>query len=287
MPFAEVNGIRIAYEVLGEARGGTPLVLTHGFAGPSRHWRPEILPLAEKRPLVIYDVRGHDRTTVPPDREQYSMETFAADLAGLLRSLGIERAHVGGESMGGMITAQFAADYPGMCESVLLCDTTCGNGADGGAAGKWERRILEGFGILTHMVAKYGIKETVVREWEWKLQNDPHIDVSPYSLENDLERIKLMTPEGYLGAAHAIMTRPDLTGRIGAITARTLVMVGEWDDFLPCALRDHVLIPASRLVVRERCAHGTAWRLDTLIAQVETFLDDVEAGRPVAGERRV
>jgi pimeloyl-ACP methyl ester carboxylesterase len=287
MPYADANGIRIWYEVIGQERPGTPLVMTHGFSGPSGHWKPELLPFAEKRPLVVYDVRGHGRTTVPPDPSEYSAPLFAADLAGLLKAIGIERAHIGGVSMGGMITAQFAVDYPEMCESVMICDSSCGNAEGEGPAADWERRMLEGFSMLRHMVAKYGLHDTLLREWEWKRANDPHLDVSPYSLENDLERIKLMTPEGYLGAAHALMTRPDLTGRITGISAPTLVMIGEWDDFLPCAVRDHALIPGSRLVVRERSAHGSRWRLDTFISEIEAFIGDVEAGRPVAGERRV
>lgn len=64
-------------------------------------------------------------------------------------------------------------------------------------------------------------------------------------------------------------------------------MIGEWDDFRPCAERDHGLIPGSRLVVREECAHGSRWRLETFHAEIEAFLADVEAGRPVAGQRRV
>ncbi|HEV8573289.1 MAG TPA: alpha/beta fold hydrolase, partial [Dehalococcoidia bacterium] len=119
MPTVHANGIDIWYERLGPnpsaapqgpSPEGIPLVLTHGFAGPSAQWRPEVLPLADKRPLVLYDVRGHHRTTVPPDPSDYSLPTFAADLAALLKAIGIERAHIGGVSMGGMITAQFAVD---------------------------------------------------------------------------------------------------------------------------------------------------------------------------------
>jgi pimeloyl-ACP methyl ester carboxylesterase len=280
MPYTKANGIDIYYEVLGEGRPGTPLVMTHGFAGPFRQWVPELEPLAEKRPLV-------DRTTAPPDRNDYSVPTFAADLAALLRAIGIERAHIGGVSMGGIITAQFAVDYPEMCASVLICDSTCGNGVGDGAAADWERRMQMGITTLSQMVEKYGLRETLLKEWDWKKENDRHLGVSPYTLDGDLERIKLMTVEGYLGAAHAILTRPDLTDRFKVITAPSLVMIGEWDDFLPCALRDHELIPRSRLVVRERCGHGSRWRLDTFISEIESFLADVEAGRPVAGERRV
>jgi pimeloyl-ACP methyl ester carboxylesterase len=286
VPTAGVNGIGIHYERLGPETG-TPLVLTHGFAGPSAHWRPEIQPLAERRPLIIHDVRGHGRTSVPKDPAGYSMPLFAADLAGLLRAIGVERAHVGGVSMGGMITAQFAVDYPEICAAVILCDTTCGNGVTPDAAGEWEKSMQRALAMLAHLARSYGLEETLRREHEWKRENDPHLDESPYSYEDDCERIKLMTPEGYIGAANAMATRPDLTDRVRAITAPTLIMAGEWDDFLPCALRDHRLIPGSRLVVRQRCAHGSRWRLGTFIAEIEAFLDDVEAGRPVAGERRV
>ena len=280
------NGIDVWYEVH-NAGAGTPLVLTHGFAGPSRQWLPELEPLWENRTLITYDVRGHDRSTVPPDVESYSMPVFAADLAGLLRAIGVERAHIGGVSMGGLVSAQFAVDYPAMCESVLIIDSTCGNGVDTGHGGDWERGMHRGMSALSHMVQKYGLEDTLLKEWEWKKANDPHLDVSPYRLEDDLYRISLMTVAGYVGAAHAILTRPDLTARIPSITAPTLVMIGEWDDFLPCALRDAKLIPNSRLVVRERCGHGSKWRVETFVSEINGFLAAVEAGQPIAAEARV
>jgi pimeloyl-ACP methyl ester carboxylesterase len=100
----------------------------------------------------------------------------------------------------------------------------------------------------------------------------------------DYERIRMMTVPGYVGTATAITGRPDLTPRLAEITAPTLVMIGEWDDFLPCALRDHALIRGSRLVVRKECAHGSCWRPDTFRRAISDFLADVEAGRPVAGK---
>jgi pimeloyl-ACP methyl ester carboxylesterase len=300
MPTVHANGIDIRYEVLRPVAQGPraeqmPLVLTHGFAGPVDNWLPELAPLIEQRAVVMYDVRGHGRTTVPPDPAAYSLPTFAADLSALLRAIGIERAHIGGVSMGGMITAQFAVDHPDLCESVLLCDATCGNAsaplstgaATDGPAGDWERRMAVGITALAHMAQECGLEETIRREQAFKLENDPHLDESPYTFEGDFERIKLMTVPGYLGAAHAIAQRPDLTARIPAIAAPTLVMAGEWDDFLPCALRDHGLIPGSRLVVRQRCAHGSGWRPETFVSEVLGFLEDVETGRPVAGKREV
>jgi pimeloyl-ACP methyl ester carboxylesterase len=295
VPIAHANGIDIWYERLGpDDPQRLPLVLTHGFAGPSRQWRPELLPLAENRPLVLYDVRGHDRTTVPSNPADYSLPVFAADLAALLKAIGIERAHIGGVSMGGMLTAQFAVDYSAMCASVLVCDSTCGNAAkatdpagEDDAAAAWEKRLAFGVSLLENGVRERGLEETQRRQHEWAKANDPHLTESPYTFEEDFERLKLMTPEGFIGAARAIADRPDMTERIHKITAPTLVMIGEWDDFLPCALRDHELIPGSRLVVRKHSGHGSRWRLETFLAEIEAFLDDVEGGRPVAGERVV
>ena len=109
------NGIDIYYDLRGP-KTDVPLVLTNGFAGPTDCWRDEPLALAEERPLLLYDVRGHGRTEVPQDLGQYSMPAFAADLAALLEALGIGRAHIGGVSMGGMVAAQFAVDFPRMVE---------------------------------------------------------------------------------------------------------------------------------------------------------------------------
>ena len=130
------------------------------------------------------------------------------------------------------------------------------------------------------MVAKYGLEDTLLREFEWKKTNDPHIDVSPYSFEDDMARIKLMTVEGYVGAANAILTRPDLTERIGSITAPTLVMVGEWDDFLPCAERDanaHPRFAASSSASAAATAPAGASRRS--FREIDVFLETVETGR--------
>ena len=277
------NGIDIYYELHGP-KNGIPLVMTHGFAGPTDCWRDEPLALSEERPLLLYDVRGHGHTEVPQDLGEYSMPTYAADLAALLEALGIQRAHIGGVSMGGMVAAQFAVDHPQLVESLLLCDTTAGNTTGDDPAGQWEQRIARGLTMLSYIARESGLEETIRREHEYNREHDPRWDIKPNRPEMDYERIRMMTLPGYLGAAKAITGRPDLTPRLHEITAPTLVMIGEWDDFLPCALRDHALIRGSRLVVRKECAHGSCWRPGTFRRAISDFLADVEAGRPVAGE---
>lgn len=280
------NGIEIYYEIHGGGPG-PPLVMTHGFAGPTDHWRHEAVPLAADRTLLLYDVRGHGRTEVPQEPSQYSLPTFAADMAALLQGLDVQKAHIGGVSMGGMVAAQFAVDYPQMLQSLILCDTTAGNTPGDDPCGRWERQLAQGITALAYIARHHGLAETVRRQHEWDREHDPHWDDRPLPPEDDYERVKLMTVPGYVGAALAIAERPHLTARLSQVTAPTLVMIGEWDDFLPCALRDHELIRGSRLVVRRQCGHGSNWRTESFQQVIADFLADLDAGRPVAGKREV
>ncbi len=105
MPTVQANGIDIWYELLGS---GPTLALSHGWMGPTDDWPPGVLDaLAEQLRVLVYDVRGHGRTSAPDDPEAYSVPTYAKDLAALLNALNIRQAHIGGVSQGGMISAQF------------------------------------------------------------------------------------------------------------------------------------------------------------------------------------
>jgi len=289
MPTVRVNGIDIWYERSGAA--GPLLVLTHGFAGPTGGWPPIIDAFKAHFDLLLYDVRAHGRTTVPDDPATVTVPQFATDLAGLLDALGIERAHVGGVSMGGMISAQFACDYPERLRSLLLCDTTAGNGAGPSqAANDVERYIVKAFEQMAHIVEKYGLTGLVEREDAYRVEQDRYARLSEMSLEeqgakNRRQKLEMMTRAGYLAANRALRERPDLTSRTPAIAAPTLVSCGEWDDFYPCAQREHALLPNSRLVTIHGAAHSTPdFRPKLWQRAVFEFIDDVEAGRDVRGE---
>ena len=286
MPYVSANGVDTYYEVHG-AGPATPLILSHGLGATSQQWVPHLLPLAETRPLILYDTRGHGKTTAPSDYQQYSFEIFAADLAGMLDAIGVKTAHIGGQSLGGMITANLALDSPALCASAILSDTSCGNGVDEGEAGKWERWIQGVIGNRASVVEEHGLEEAMRREFNFRNENDPDFRDNPYTLDDYLRRARTTPAAGYAATARAIVARPDLTARLGSVAVPTLVMVGERDWLAPCARRDHSLIKGSRFVLRRYCGHGFRWRTETFVAEIEAFIDDVEAGRPVAGERVV
>ena len=270
------------YELEGS---GPTLVLTHGFAGP--WWPPIVDELRNRFRLLRYHVRGHGHTSTPPD-ETFSMPQFAADLRALMDHVGIEKAHVGGVSMGGMVSAQFACDYPERLQSLLLCDTTAGNQGDPATAGV-ERELAELFDRFERIVRKHGLRGLIERENRYRHEEDPHAADSDTTLEqqdaNNWRKLEDMTQEGYIGAARALRERPDLTKRTPLIEAPALVSCGEWDMFYPLAVRDHRLIPNSRLATVRGAAHDTLtytpqrWKRAVL-----DFIGDVEAGRDVRGE---
>ena len=289
MPSVRVNGIDIWYERSGGA--GPLLALTHGFAGPTLGWPPIIDDFRAHFDLLLYDVRAHGNTGMPADTSTVTVPQFAADLAGLLDALGIERAHIGGVSMGGMISAQFACDYPEKVLLLSLCDTTAGNRAGPDpAATAAEEFLVTAFEHMAHVAGKYGMTGLVERENGYRREGDQYAHLQTATIEEQDERNRHskcdgMTAEGYLAANRALRERPDLTSRTPSITAPTLVSCGEWDAFYPCALRDHRLIPNSRLVTIRGAAHATPdYQPQLWKRAVFDFIDDVEAGRGVRGE---
>jgi len=128
MPIAEVNGIRLYYEVTGKGR---PVVFVHGFGCGIRSWDPQVAALARTHRVIAYDVRGHGLTDAPTDAAAYSQAASLEDLRQLLATLKLRRAAVIGLSMGGNIALNFALAHPGLVSALVIADT--GAGSDGHA----------------------------------------------------------------------------------------------------------------------------------------------------------
>jgi pimeloyl-ACP methyl ester carboxylesterase len=120
MPRVKVNGINLYYEVHGR---GFPVVFQHGFTGTTNSWRPQIPALAQGYRFIIYDARGHGQSDSPPSVDQYSADIVVEDLRQFLRSLKIDRAVVGGLSMGGYQSLRFYLRHPEMVAALILMDT--------------------------------------------------------------------------------------------------------------------------------------------------------------------
>lgn len=105
-----------------EERGSGPAVLLlAGLGDPHDVWRPQLDGLSDRYRVIAPDNRGVGRTPMPADG--VSIRAMAGDAAGLLRELGVDRAHVAGFSMGGLIAQELVLAHPGAVSSLVLLST--------------------------------------------------------------------------------------------------------------------------------------------------------------------
>ena len=112
---AQLHGREIGYLVGGQ---GPVLLMIHGIAVSSEHWRGVLEPLARRCTVIAPDLPGHGMSGGGPG--DYSLGNLAAVLRDLLLSLGHERATLVGHSLGGGIAMQFAYQFPEITERLVL-----------------------------------------------------------------------------------------------------------------------------------------------------------------------
>jgi len=125
MPYADVNGIKIHYEVYGQ---GDPLLMINGLSIAAVGWVLQVRDFSPHYQVITFDNRGVGETGVT-DGESYPTAQMADDAAGLLDYLGVKKAHVLGTSMGGTITQELAIRHPKRVRSLVLgCTWVKGDG---------------------------------------------------------------------------------------------------------------------------------------------------------------
>jgi pimeloyl-ACP methyl ester carboxylesterase len=154
MPVVRLNGIDLNYEEHGSP-DGPPILLTHAYAATLQMWRPQFEGLRACR-IIAWDMRGHGGTESPPAQEQYTERLTIDDMAALLRHLNVDRAVIGGLSLGGYLSLEFELHHPEMVRALVLCNTGPGYRSEKGRAGwnefatgyaaRLEERGLAGLG---------------------------------------------------------------------------------------------------------------------------------------------
>ena len=146
---AMVNGVPCPYldggkpAPNGDKPEDVPLVMVHGFGGDKDNWAFYAPFLTGQYRLICPDLPGFGESQRAPDGD-YSVEAQARWLAQFLDAVGVERCHLGGNSMGGYIALHFALDHPQRLASLTLVNNA---GVMGARASELQQMVLAQPGV--------------------------------------------------------------------------------------------------------------------------------------------
>jgi pimeloyl-ACP methyl ester carboxylesterase len=270
MRHADVNGIKIAYGILGS---GPPLVLIMGYRLPSLAWPLDFIEaLADKFTVVLFDNRGTGASDKPTIG--YEISNMARDVSGLLDHLEIARTNVLGYSMGGAIAQEFVRQFPERVLGLVLCATMCGGPRATYAPSSVVRVMRELDGLTPEEIARQ----------IWSVTYSPgYLENHRELAENQMRReIAAPTPLHAADLQYQAFAEFDCSKSLPKIQAATLVLTGDLDRLVSPQNSKFIagLIPGARLIVIPGCGHRMMWEAtDECVAFVTEFLTGGYDGR--------
>lgn len=217
MPKIKVNDIALWYEDHGI---GTPLIFLHAFSVDNTMWLPQISVLSEAGYRVIcVDLRGHGRSSAPSG--SYSIPQMAADVYELVQQLHLEQVCVVGLSMGGRVAMHLALNYPGTLTALVLVSTKS----------EPAREIDAELDRLIALSKRDGIYPAI-SQWYDRPNYRKLAFSAPRIVQQLLDEWQKKSPDGFIGAARAILDMESVSSRLSEISVPTLSIAGELDE--PC-----------------------------------------------------
>jgi pimeloyl-ACP methyl ester carboxylesterase len=273
-----LHGHDVGYRMAGE---GPVIVLIHGMAGSSRTWR-EVMPLlARDYTVVAPDLLGHGESAKPLG--DYSLGAYASGLRDLIvGALGIERATLVGQSLGGGVAMQLAYQHPELCERLVLV----GSGGLGREV-SWILRLLtlpaaeyvmplafprflrERGNRVSAFLRDHGIRAPHVAEM-WRAYASLTESENRHAFVRTLRAV--IDPGGQtVSAADRLYL---------AVAVPTLILWGDQDAVIPVehAYRAHELMPQSRLEIFQGAGHFL--HVEEPVKFVEVLRDFLEHSEP-------
>ena len=233
MPLLDRDGVKIHYEDHGH---GPPILLNHGYGATCRMWNAQISALVARYRVIVWDMRGHGETDDPEHPAAYSAALTVEDMAALLHRCRIDRAIIGGLSLGGYMSLAFHLAHPEMVRALMLFDTGPGF-RNAEARRAWNDRAQQRARDLeTRGFAALG--------------------------ESDEVRLsKHRSPRGLAGAARGMLAQADddhIIAGLDKVTVPTLVLVGADDThFLAAADSMARKIPGATRVTIPDAGHAS------------------------------
>jgi 3-oxoadipate enol-lactonase len=249
MPKAKVNEININYKIEGH---GEPLIMIMGFSSERCDWIFQTRAFKKYYRVITFDNRGVGKTNKPGG--PYTTRMMADDTIGLMDHLAVDRAHILGVSMGGMIAQELAINHPDRVKKLILGCTY--------ASGEIARREIAGLSpellktLESVKPSGAGIQKAVSTLVLYAFSSNKRL---LRMILPPLSRIRIILrgSRGVMGQYEALLPH-DTLDRLHIIKAPTLVITGTADRVIPPNSSELIAsrIPNARLVKVENGSHA-------------------------------
>jgi len=250
----------------------------HEFAGDYRTWEPQVRHFSRRYRCITYNARGYPPSDVPADVERYSQQRARDDIRSVLDALGIQRAHIVGNSMGGFASLHFGIAHSDRALSCVVAG--CGYGAHPAQYAQFQAQ--------SRALAKTMIDEGMAKVAATYGHGPARLQLQAKDPRAFAEFIGNFSEHSAQGSANTMLgyqaRRPslyDLTVDMARIDAPVLIVAGDEDDpTLEPSLLMKRTIPGAALAVLPASGHMTNLEEPALFNQLlEDFFHQVESGR--------
>jgi len=243
----DVNGVTWPY-LEGGPRNGEKVVLVHGFGADKDHWSLYAKHLTDRYHVIAPDLPGFGDSDLSPDRD-YSIKAQTDRLIGFLDALGIDKAHLGGNSMGGYIVLHAALEYPDRLKSLTLLNNA-------GVVGSNESELQQ--------AAQRGENPLVMRKFDDVDRLMAFVMHKPRTIPGQFKKVMFADSrrrEALLDRIFEAIVEDSLnnpaTDRLSNVKAPTLIVWGRHDRLIDVSCVDVLKkgISGSEAVIFEHVGH--------------------------------
>lgn len=245
-----------------QGSGGTPVVFLHGVGSDKSVWRPQLEHFSQGRRAIAFDYPGYGDSDPAP--EEATRDGFAAAILQAMDALGVERAHICGLSLGGVVAIAMHEQAPQRCASLILADTFAAH-PDG--QGIYDRSIAASQGGSMRQLAEARVDVLLAQPADSTVRQEV------------IETMARIDPAAYAIGAEAVWLA-DQRERAHAIRVPTLVLCGDQDKVTPKSLSVelHRIIPGSQFELIEGVGHlGNIERPDEFNELAGAFIRGVDS----------
>jgi pimeloyl-ACP methyl ester carboxylesterase len=273
MPLAKTRHGTLHFEIVDQVapweKAGHPILFHHGIGACAGIWTEWRGALAERHPLVTFDMRGYGRSHIPAPDFPWSLDLLVDDVFAVADAAGLGRFHLVGESIGGTIALAAALARPDRIATLTI--------SNGGYLGASIQRVE---------IWRSQLDEGGVKHWSDVFMRDRFHDdaLSPERRAWFATQQELWQPASIMNALE-VLIGTDLAPRLHEIRRPTLILHPDGSPFIPvsAAAELHRLLPDAELHVFGHARHGLSFSHARQCAAIlRSFLD--ARGVPAAGQ---